>query len=215
MPGIAVFTSVARVKNLSIWYQSKLHKYLCNDWSPKMMYLVASMYHWLCSHLCIVRSSYLIKNHKWWFRLMHLAFKCPVDGKVHTMTLNPVRVICCTRFLWSFCHFNWMQAVKQILEKAVKRPCTHINGNTFTFQRSSMHDELHKSLQEAAMLVCEQKQANSPATDNGDVCSINELTSLPSWIWPWNNVKLDIQVSTLRSIICVNTWPNKMVKNIH
>lgn len=73
-----------------------------------------------------------------------------------------------------------LQAVKQILEKAVKRPCTHINGNTFTFQRSSMHDELHKSLQEAAMLVCEQKQANSPATDNGDVCSINELTSLPS-----------------------------------
>uniref|UniRef100_A0A0E0D6K3 Inositol 3-kinase n=1 Tax=Oryza meridionalis TaxID=40149 RepID=A0A0E0D6K3_9ORYZ len=73
-----------------------------------------------------------------------------------------------------------LQAVKQILEKAVKRPCTHINGNTFTFQRSNIHDELHKSLQEAAMLVCEQKQANSPATDNGDICSINELTSLPS-----------------------------------
>lgn len=75
----------------------------------------------------------------------------------------------------------WMQAVKQILEeKAIKRPCTRINGNTFAFQRSNIHDELHTSLQEAAKLMCEEQQISSPATDNGDICSINELTSLPS-----------------------------------
>ncbi|KAL5217101.1 hypothetical protein ABZP36_017785 [Zizania latifolia] len=76
-------------------------------------------------------------------------------------------------------HPKMLQAVKQILEKAIK-PCACVNGNTFTFQRSNTHDELHASLQEAAMLMCEQQQQTSSATDNGDICSTNELTSLPS-----------------------------------
>ncbi|KAF0888476.1 hypothetical protein E2562_014713 [Oryza meyeriana var. granulata] len=79
-------------------------------------------------------------------------------------------------------HPKMLQAVKQILEeKAIKRPCTRINGSTFTFQKSNMHDALHTSLQEAARLMCEQQQtSSSPATDYGDICSVNELTSLPS-----------------------------------
>uniref|UniRef100_J3LSM6 Carbohydrate kinase PfkB domain-containing protein n=2 Tax=Oryza brachyantha TaxID=4533 RepID=J3LSM6_ORYBR len=76
-------------------------------------------------------------------------------------------------------HPKMLQAVKQILEKAIKGPCAHINGNTFNFQKSNMHDELHASLQEAARLMCEQKQT-SPATENGDICPIDEPTSQPS-----------------------------------
>uniref|UniRef100_A0A0D9VYR1 Inositol 3-kinase n=1 Tax=Leersia perrieri TaxID=77586 RepID=A0A0D9VYR1_9ORYZ len=81
-----------------------------------------------------------------------------------------------------------LQAVKQILdEKAIKRPCTRLNGNMFTFQRSNMHDVLHTSLQEVARLICEQKQAScpatdngasSPATDNGDIRSLGDVNPL-------------------------------------
>ncbi|KAM0880497.1 hypothetical protein ACQ4PT_033532 [Festuca glaucescens] len=65
-------------------------------------------------------------------------------------------------------HPEMLQAVKTILEdKAIQRSSPCINGALFTFQRSITHDELHASLEEAARLMCQQKQTG-PATDNCD-----------------------------------------------
>ncbi|CAM0876111.1 unnamed protein product [Alopecurus aequalis] len=65
-------------------------------------------------------------------------------------------------------HPKMLQAVKQILEeKAIQRASPCINGATFTFQKSGMHDELHASLEEAARLMCEQRQTD-PATETCD-----------------------------------------------
>uniref|UniRef100_A0A0A9I0I1 Uncharacterized protein n=1 Tax=Arundo donax TaxID=35708 RepID=A0A0A9I0I1_ARUDO len=59
-----------------------------------------------------------------------------------------------------------LQAVKEILEeKTIKRSSPCINGATFTFERSKMHEELHACLQEAAKLKCEQP--TDPAFDDG------------------------------------------------
>lgn len=78
----------------------------------------------------------------------------------------------------TFICFHWLQAVKQILEdKAIQRSNPCINGATFTFQRSNMHDELHASLAGAARLMCELQ--TDPATDNNgaDICSAQVPTS--------------------------------------
>lgn len=75
-------------------------------------------------------------------------------------------------------HPKMLQAVKQILEdKAIQRSNPCINGATFTFQRSNMHDELHASLAGAARLMCELQ--TDPATDNNgaDICSAQVPTS--------------------------------------
>ncbi|GJN23392.1 hypothetical protein PR202_gb11037 [Eleusine coracana subsp. coracana] len=67
-------------------------------------------------------------------------------------------------------HPKMLQVVRSILEeKAMKCSTPYINGITFTFERSNMHDELHTSLQEAAMFMSE-KQDIDPAKSNGDIC---------------------------------------------
>ena len=72
-----------------------------------------------------------------------------------------------------------MQAVKEILEeKTTKRYSPCINGTSFTLEKSNMHNELHAALQEAAMLMSEQQQADKANGNGGDICSPLELTSL-------------------------------------
>jgi 1D-myo-inositol 3-kinase len=62
-----------------------------------------------------------------------------------------------------------MQAVQVILEeKTMNRSSPCINGATFTLERSNMHDELHASLQEAAMLMYEKQEMDTP-NSNGDI----------------------------------------------
>ncbi|KAL6843574.1 hypothetical protein ACP4OV_026636 [Aristida adscensionis] len=64
-----------------------------------------------------------------------------------------------------------LQAVKQILEEKTTKLCSPcINGSSFTLERSSLHDELHASLQEVAKLMCEQQPADE-ANTNGDIHS--------------------------------------------
>ncbi|CAN6281477.1 unnamed protein product [Urochloa humidicola] len=75
-------------------------------------------------------------------------------------------------------HPKMLQAVKEILEeKIAKRSSPCINGATFTFDRSSVHDELHAALQEAAFqeaarLMPQQQQADPTNGNGGDICSV-------------------------------------------
>ncbi|KAJ1272485.1 hypothetical protein BS78_06G205200 [Paspalum vaginatum] len=69
-------------------------------------------------------------------------------------------------------HPKMLQAVRETLEEKITKgssPC--INGKTFTFERSNMHDELHAGLQEAARLMSEQQQADPANGHGGDICS--------------------------------------------
>lgn len=65
-----------------------------------------------------------------------------------------------------------MQAVKEILEeKTRKRSSPCMNGASFTLEKSNMHNELHAALQEAAVLMSEQQQADPANGSGGDICS--------------------------------------------
>ncbi|CAD6214444.1 unnamed protein product [Miscanthus lutarioriparius] len=69
-------------------------------------------------------------------------------------------------------HPKMLQAVKEILEeKTTKRHSPCINGTSFTLEKSNMHNELHAALQEAAMLMTEQQQADPANCNGGDICS--------------------------------------------
>lgn len=65
-----------------------------------------------------------------------------------------------------------LQAVRETLEeKITKRSSPCVNGITFTFERSNMHDELHTALQEAARLVSETQQVDPRNGHGYDICS--------------------------------------------
>jgi 1D-myo-inositol 3-kinase len=46
-----------------------------------------------------------------------------------------------------------------------------MNGASFTLEKSNMHNELHAALQEAAVLMSEQQQADPANGSGGDICS--------------------------------------------
>lgn len=76
-----------------------------------------------------------------------------------------------------FLNFNWMQALKEILEENTTEYSPCMNGTTFSFERSNVHHELHTALQEVARLMFEQQQADPANGNGGDICSTQELNS--------------------------------------